>query len=77
MLIVLAVVGLLAKSQWQAARGGLVARSGDAASQAAASAASIGAPAVAEQARDLGEKARDDVTRALQQGAERNAAADR
>ncbi len=77
MLVALTVVGLLAKSQLHAASSGLVARSGDAASQTAASAAALGTPTVAEQARDLEQKARDDVARALQQGADRNAAADR
>ena len=76
MLIVLAIVGLLARSQLHAARSGLVARSGDAASQTAASAAAFRTPTVADQARDLEQKARDDVERALQQGADRNAAAD-
>ena len=76
MLIVLAVVGVLAKTQMHAAHSGLVARSGEAASQAA-SAAEFGTPTAADQARDLEQKARDDVTRALQQGAERNENAER
>lgn len=77
MLIVLAVVGLLAKTQLRAVNGGLVARHADAASQATAAVADVGGSTVAEQAKNMQDKARDDTVRALQQGMERNDNAER
>lgn len=95
LLLVLAIVGSLAKNQLQALSGG-ERRAADAAAAAAGQslpppeaqrAGAATAPAVprsnasggsvAEQARSLQQKMRDDTERALQQGAERNEAAPR
>ena len=78
LVIVLAVVGSLAKKQLEAVgAGGSAARNA-----AAASAAGVSLPAdangatVAQQARGMQERARADTARALQQGVERNQRAD-
>ena len=77
MLIVLAVVGTLAKSQLRAVDGRLADRNADAASQATAAVADVGRPTVVEQSKNMQDKARDDTVRALQQGMERNDNAER
>ncbi|MEO8526080.1 MAG: hypothetical protein ABI460_15250 [Caldimonas sp.] len=77
MLIVLAVVGLLAKTQLRAGNVGLAAGQSDSASQATATTAEASGLTVAGQAASIEQKARDDIARALQQGAARNADADR
>lgn len=77
LLIVLAVVGLLAKTQWRAVDSAIAARHSEAASEAAATTADVSGLTAAEQAASIQQKARDDVARALQQGAERNTGADR
>ena len=77
MLVVLAVVGLLARTQLRAVNGGLAAHQSEPASQAVATTAEASGLTVAEQAASIEQKARDDVARALQQGAARNADADR
>lgn len=64
LLVVLVIVGALAKRQLQALNQGAATRSSSAASQAG-----VGLPAVEQQIQD-------DVTRALQQGADRNAHAE-
>ncbi|MEP7058123.1 MAG: hypothetical protein ABI809_10180 [Caldimonas sp.] len=97
LLVVLAIVGSLAKKQLQAINGGVTTRMSTAASQARAEQGPSGSrdgatlaiaggmpgatPAdtsgltVPQQARNIQQQFRDDATRALQQGADRNARA--
>lgn len=77
LLIVLATVGWVAKAQLHAVGGVPAVPSAEVASQAVVLPEYAGTPAVAGHAQDLEQKARDDVARALQQGAERNGNAER
>ena len=87
LVIVLAIVGSIAKKQMSAS--GLAARSADAASQAAGSGAAMGADSsaapvafdpgsgtVREQSATMQQQARERTVRALQQGVDRNSRAE-
>lgn len=98
LLLVLAIVGLLAKKQLQALNGGVATRMSTAASEArvelppsgsrdgatlalpgdipGATAADTSGLTVPQQSRNIQQQFRDDTTRALQQGADRNAHAE-
>ncbi len=81
LVVVLAVLGFVARKQQQAvdAGGGIVQRGQDAESRARAlaadsanRAAQAGAGTVPQQARSIQERARDNTVRALEQGADGN-----
>jgi predicted lipid-binding transport protein (Tim44 family) len=80
LLVVLAIVGLIAKGPWRAVDGRNATRNAEAASLAAVPAADPGnrdSPTVSEQARSMQQEAREDVVHALEQGKERNDSAER
>ncbi|MDQ6680330.1 MAG: hypothetical protein M3Y67_05120 [Pseudomonadota bacterium] len=76
LLVVLAIVGALAKHQWQApgAHNGVTAGTA-AATTPNAGIADASGRTVPQQSRDIQKQFRDDTVRALQQGADRNARA--
>ena len=76
LVIVLGILALMARKQVHAVAIGSAAIPLEAASQAPASGAGAQDPSVAGQARSIEQKARDDVTQALKQGAERSERAD-
>ena len=76
LLVVLAIVGSIAKRQLQAVAPGSAGRTAANAGSAASFSADPNAATVAEQARSMQEQARANTARALQQGVQRNERAD-
>jgi hypothetical protein len=76
LLVVLAIVGSIAKRQLQAVAPSSAARASAIAGSGASFAADPNAATVAEQARSMQEQARANTARALQQGVQRNERAD-
>jgi len=76
LLVVLAIVGAIAKRQLHAVVPGSSSSAVAIAGPAASLAADANASTVAEQARSIQEKARADTARALEQGVQRNERAD-
>jgi hypothetical protein len=72
LLLVLAIVGTLAKKQLEAVSPGSSARNAAAAGSTPGFAADPNASTVAEQAKSMQERARANTTHALEQGAQRN-----
>jgi hypothetical protein len=76
LLVVLAIVGSIAKRQLQAVAPSSAGRAAAIAGSAASFTADPNAATVAEQARSMQERARANTTRALEQGVQRNQRAD-
>ena len=76
LLVVLAIVGSIAKRQLQAVGPGSAARTAAIAGSPASFAADPNASTVPEQARSMQDRARTNTTRALEQGVQRNERAD-
>ena len=76
LLVVLAIVGSIAKRQLQAVAPDSSARAAAIAGSAASFAADPNASTVREQARSIQEQARTNTARALEQGVQRNERAD-
>jgi len=76
LLVVLAIVGSIARRQLHAVAPGSAVGAGAIAGSAASFAVDPNASTVAEQARSIQERARADTARALEQGAQRNERAD-
>ena len=76
LVLVLAIVGSIAKKQLQAIGAGDAARSAAVAGSAPSFAADPNAATVAEQAKSMQERARAETVRALEQGEQRNRRAD-
>ncbi len=76
LVLVLAIVGSIAKKQLQAIGAGDAARSAAVAGSVPSFAADPNAATVAEQAKSMQERARAETVRALEQGEQRNRRAD-
>ena len=76
LLVVLAIVGAIAKRQLQAVAPGSAARAAAIAGSAASLTADPNASTVPEQARSMQDRARTNTARALEQGVQRNERAD-
>ena len=76
LLVVLAIVGSIAKRQLHAVAPSTTARGAAIAGSSASFGPDPGAATVAEQARSIQERARTNTTRALEQGVQRNERAD-